>query len=138
MVPDEQADRALGRHAEALVYRHERERVAAAGYDPDRVVWTAGDDPDNAADYDIASVDDDGEVLWIEVKATRGSDGYFRWTRPEFERAVKARNRYVVYRVYDAASKRPKIKKFRDPVGLLARGELRIDVASLYVQVEGA
>src|SRR5439155_11422733 len=75
MVPDEQADRALGRHAEALVYRHERERVAAAGYDPDRVVWTAGDDTDNAADYDIASVDDDGEGLRIEVKATRRSDG---------------------------------------------------------------
>jgi hypothetical protein len=136
IVPDELADRELGRHAEALVFEYERQRVTEAGHDPTVVVWNAKDDPNNAADHDITSVDDDGECLWIEVKATARADGSFRWTRGEFERAVQARKRYMLYRVYEARSKRPTIKRFRDPIGLLTDGELRIDVASLSAQVE--
>lgn len=135
-VPDEQADRALGRHAEELIYRHEIERIAALGYDAARVVWHAEADPDNASDHDIGSVDNEGQPIWIEVKATTGADGNFRWTRQEFERAVQARDRYWLYRVYNARSKTPKIKKFKDPIGMLSRGQLQIDVSGFYAEVE--
>ena len=56
-------------------------------------------DTDPGADHDILSVDDDGEDLWIEVKATTGRDGRFRWPKAEFEKAVEKRDRYILWRV---------------------------------------
>ena len=54
---------------------------------------------DPGADFDIQSVDEDGETLFIEVKSTTGSDGKFHWSMPEFQRALQERNRYILYRV---------------------------------------
>jgi hypothetical protein len=135
--PEEQErDRLVGRRAEELILREERKRVAARGYPDGRVVWTSENDPN--ADHDIRSVDDDGEDLWIEVKATLGRSGNFQWSLAEFKRALKERSRYVLVRVYDAATTEPPFKRFRDPISLYREGEIRLNISSLSGQVEPA
>ena len=99
------------------------------GLDPSCVIWTA--DSAAAADHDIKSVDDDGGDLWIEVKSTTGRDGQFSWPVAEFQLAVRARTRYVLYRVYEADTTAPSYRAIRDPIGSFDAGELRLDLDSL-------
>ena len=118
------------------MYREELARVAALGYPAEKVVWTSDDDP--GADHDIQSVGNDGEPIWIEVKSSVGRDGRFRWSINEFERAISERTRYILTRVYEADTATPTIKCFRDPIGLLFRDGMRLDVSSLSAEVEPA
>lgn len=131
---DTQRDAAIGRRAEELVLRQERQRVAALGYDPNRVVWTADSDP--GADHDIRSVDDDGEDSWLEVKGTIGTDGSFYWPTNQFHLAATHRHRYILWRVYRAASTEPVAKAFRDPIAMMVAGLLRVDISTLAGEVE--
>lgn len=125
---DSEDDRAVGRRGEEIVLDLERQRVEQLGLDPARVTWTADTAP--AADHDIKSIDDDGGDLWIEVKSTTGRDGQFTWTAAEFKRAVRARERYILYRVYEANTTEPSCRRVRDPFGLYDSGEIRIDLDS--------
>jgi hypothetical protein len=125
---EQEEDRELGRRGEEIVLRRERQRVAALGLSEDRVVWTSDVDP--AADHDIKSVDSDGQELWIEVKSTTGGDGRFRWTRSEFQRAVRERERYVLFRVYEAHTLTPTVTEIRNPVGRWESGGVRLDLDS--------
>ena len=133
---DQERDKIVGERAEKLVYREEQQRVAALGYSEDRVVWTSRNDP--GADHDIQSVDDDGGDLWIEVKGTLGRSGNFQWSVAEFKRALQEGARYVIVRVYEAASTTPSIKRFCDPVSRYQQGSMRLDISSLAGQVEPA
>ena len=122
-------DRALGRRGEEIALAIERERVSQLGLSANRVTWTADADP--SADHDIASVDDDGSELWVEVKSTTGRDGQFSWTAAEFRLAVRARRRYVLYRVFEAGTTMPSWSRIRDPIGAFEAGELRLDIDRL-------
>ncbi|MGH3275151.1 MAG: DUF3883 domain-containing protein, partial [Streptosporangiaceae bacterium] len=122
-------DRAVGRRGEEVVLGIERERVKQLGLDPSRVIWTADSLPQ--ADHDIKSVDDDGGDLWVEVKSTTGHDGQFSWPAAEFQLAIRARRRYVLYRVYEADTTAPSYRPVRDPIGSFDSGELRLDLDSL-------
>ena len=122
-------DRAVGRRGEEIVLDIERERVSRLGLSPDRVIWTADSVP--GADHDIKSVDDDGSDLWVEVKSTTGRDGKFGWPVAEFRLAVRARQRYVLYRVYEADTTVPSYRQIRDPIGFFDAGELRLDLDRL-------
>jgi hypothetical protein len=123
-------DRALGRRGEEIVLAIERERVSRLGLPADRVTWTADAIP--SADHDIASVDDDdGSELWVEVKSTTGRDGQFSWTAAEFRLAVRARDRYILYRVFEADTTTPSWSRIRDPIGAFEAGELRLDIDRL-------
>ncbi len=133
---DDAQDRRIGCRGEELVYFHERARVRAAGISEDNVVWVARDNP--MADYDIRSVREDGQTIWIEVKATTGRDGRFRWSRAEMNLATRKREHYLLYRVYQADSNHPVIKVFSNPASLFLTGRLRLDVAVLQAEVEGA
>ncbi len=132
-VRDEERDRELGRRGEALVLRMERERLRKAGLAEEEAVWTAELDP--SADHDILSRAPDGGPLWIEVKSTSGQDGRFRWSRAEFELAVRARDRYVLYRVYNAGTKRASVRAFPNPVARLLDDAIRLDIAVLQAEV---
>jgi hypothetical protein len=131
---DEEWERKVGRHGEKIIYQQELNRVRHMGYAESRVVWVA--DQDSGADFDILSVDDDGEDIWIEVKSTTGIDGRFRWPKSEFEKAIEKRNRYILWRVYEASSVTPRVKPFRDPVGILLRKGLRLDIGTFNAMVE--
>jgi len=93
------------------------------------VIWTAESIP--GADHDIKSVDDDGGDRWVEVKATTGRDGQFSWPAAEFQLAIRARRRYVLYRVYEADTTAPSYLPIRDPIGAFDAGELRLDLDRL-------
>jgi hypothetical protein len=66
-----------------------------------------------------------------EVKATTGRNGQFSWPAAEFQLAIRARRRYVLYRVYEADTTTPSYRPIRDPVGSFDAGELRLDLDSL-------
>ena len=133
-VRDLERDRSVGRRGEEIILRMERCRVRDLGFSEGRVRWFAEEFP--TADFDILSVDEDGEDLTIEVKATTGSDGRFHWSRAEFQRALRERGRYVLYRVYRATSLKPVVRAFRDPAALLAIGTLRLNVEVFHGEVE--
>lgn len=125
----DEEDRALGRRGEEIVLALERERVEKLGLPAERVMWIAAEAP--FADHDIKSVDDDGEDLWVEVKSTSGRDGRFSWPGAEFRLAVRARRRYLLYRIYEAGTTSPSWICIRDPIGLFETGGLRLDLDRL-------
>jgi len=131
---DVEWEKMLGRRGEELIFRRELERVKTLGYPASRVVWKSEEDP--GADYDILSVDDYGEDLWLEVKSTTGKDGRFRWPKAEFERAIRKRSRYILCRVYEAHTTYPSVKEFVDPINLLLLQRMRLDIATLNAQIE--
>lgn len=131
---NETRDREVGDRAEELIFGHEQQRVQAAGHCASVVRWIAREYPN--ADHDILSVDDSGNTIYIEVKATTGQDGRFQWTKAEFERALQARECYWLYRVYLADTTSPFFKVFRDPINLFLEHGMRLDTAALYGEVE--
>jgi len=133
---DVERDRKVGRRGEELAYALELDRVRALGFErpEDHVVWTSATDA--GADHDIRSIDEAGRIIWIEVKATTGTDGRFDWPRREFEKAVAEGVRYELWRVYKAATRAPTIKRFPDPVRLLASQQLTLDLGTLKANIE--
>jgi hypothetical protein len=130
---EQEQDRLVGSRGEELVYLEELKRVRALGYPETRVIWTSQSNP--AADHDILSVADDGGDLWLEVKSTTGRHGRFDWPRAEFERALRARERYILCRVYEAHTTKPTLRREQDPIAKLLGGAMRLDIASLAAEV---
>jgi len=133
---DAAQDLLIGDRGEELVYRSELERVRSLGYEaPERyVIWISRNDA--GADHDIQSVTDDGGLLWIEVKSTTGTDGWFYWPKKEFEKALRERERYELWRVYESHTTHPVAKCFRDPIALLNRNALRLELGTLRAVIE--
>ncbi len=133
---DVERDRKIGERGEEIVYRAELERLRQLGHAmPEQlVVWISKSDP--GAEHDILSIDEDGKPIWTEVKSTMGTDGRFHWSQREFEKALREGKRYVLWRVYEAHTSHPSAKPFRDPIGLLARSALRLEIRSLEGVVE--
>lgn len=120
--PDEEA----GLRGEEVVLQCEQKRVEKLFGSSEAVRWVSRED--RFADHDIESLDDDGQVIDIEVKATNGSHGVFVWTLGEFALAVRRRKRYVLYREYSARSHSPRVYRLVDPVGAMRNGDLIIEV----------
>jgi hypothetical protein len=128
---------ALGERGEALVYRMELKRVRAMGHaNPEQFVrWTSLTEP--GADHDIRSIDDKGLPKFIEVKSTTGVDGRFEWSRKEFERALRERDRYELWRVYRVSEKKPVAKCFPNPAKLIGARRLVLELGLLRANIEG-
>jgi hypothetical protein len=124
----------IGLRGEELIYLQEQERVINLGYPKERVVWVSKEN--RTANHDILSVASDGTDIFIEVKSTSGEDGRFTWPRAEFKLAIEKRDKYMLYRVYEADTLKPKYKVFRDPIALLSREALRLNIDTLSAQVE--
>ena len=126
----------IGDRGEELAYRSELERVRSFGYEtPERyVIWTSRSDA--GADHDIRSVTDGGGLLWIEVKSSTGTDGWIYWPKREFEKARRERERYELWRVYESHTTHPMAKCFRDPISLLNRNALRLELGTLRAIIE--
>jgi hypothetical protein len=75
-------------------------------------------------------------VLWIEVKSTTGTDGWFYWPKKEFEKALRERERYALWRVYESHTTHPIAKCFRDPISLRNRNALRLELGTLRAIIE--
>jgi Domain of unknown function (DUF3883) len=126
---DEDEDRELGRRGEEMVLRHLREQLGAAGGSTTTVTWVADGQP--LANHDIRIDDPESGTTWVEVKATTGRHGRFRWPRAEFQLALQARDRYLLYRVYEADTTSPTLLEIRDPVGHFQEGHLDLGLDSL-------
>jgi len=126
----------IGQRGEELVYQMELERVREMGFaEPERyVIWTSRDEP--GADHDIRSVDAEGRPRWLEVKSTTGTDGRFDWSRKEFEKAFRERERYELWRVYRAADTAPVAKCFPNPARLLGNGRIALELGTLRANIE--
>jgi hypothetical protein len=133
---DVERDRQIGDHGEALVFRHELERLRKLGFahPAEQVVWTSRNDP--GADHDIKSISQDGHPLWIEVKSTTGTDGRFEWTQSEFRKALSDGEHYELWRVYEVDTEQPTAKCFRNPIGLLRFSALALELGTLRAAVE--
>ena len=126
----------LGRRGEELVYHMELQKVRDMGYaEPERyVIWTSLDEP--GADHDIRSIDAEGLPRWIEVKSTTGVDGRFDWSRKEFEKALRDRERYELWRVYRVDSHTPVAKCFRNPAGMIGGRQITLELGMLRANIE--
>jgi hypothetical protein len=133
---DVDRDQKVGTRGEEIVYLAELERVRLLGYEePEKhVIWVSKTQP--GADHDIRSVDKEGKPLWLEVKSTMGVDGRFEWPQREFEKALRERDRYILWRVYEAHTTHPIAKRFANPAGLLERSMLRVELSGMVGFVE--
>lgn len=124
-------DQKVGVRGEEIVYLAELERVRALGYEKpeEHVIWVSKFQL--GADHDIRSVGKDGKPRWLEVKSTMGVDGRFNWSQREFERALRERDRYILWRVYEAHTTNPVMKAFVNPAGLLERSMLRVELSGM-------
>jgi hypothetical protein len=124
----------IGARGEETAYEAERRRLAGAGRDPGIVVWRSKDHP--LAPYDIESMDDDGQRIYIEVKATTADDPHdaFEISEGELLLAFAKRSSYYIYRVTSAHTAQPIITRFRDPIGRLQENSasLRLSGAKLH------
>ncbi|NPT54900.1 DUF3883 domain-containing protein [Paraburkholderia elongata] len=126
----------LGRRGEELVYRMELQKVRDMGHvEPERyVIWTSRDEL--GADHDIRSIDAHGRPRWIEVKSTTGVDGRFDWPRKEFEKALRERDRYELWRVYRVADTAPVAKCFPNPARMLGTRQITLELGMLRANIE--
>jgi hypothetical protein len=121
-VATESEKRRVGRRGEGIVFRMERDRVEARGSNPDVVVWQSRDD--ELAPVDILSVDEHGEIIYIEVKSTVVSDPTepFYISDAELVAAGFHGSRYYIYRVTDVDTASPRITRWRNPIELINNG----------------
>jgi hypothetical protein len=116
----------IGRRGEEAVYEAERRRLLALRRDPALVVWRSRER--ELAPYDIESLDEDGQQIYIEVKSTTSDDPYdpFEISEAELILALQKRSRYYIYRVTDAHTASPSITRFRDPIHRLHHNTARL------------
>lgn len=111
--------RQLGDRGEEAVVEAERRRLRSLSLEPDAVVWRSQDHP--YAPYDVESLDEGGQRIYIEVKSTTNSDPTdpFEISEPELRWAIARRSQAFVYRVTDAHTAAPTIVWYQDPIGLV-------------------
>jgi hypothetical protein len=131
---------ATGKRGEKIVYRKERDRVAAFGGDPDAVFWRSKDD--ELAPIDIISIDEGGDRVYIEVKATSASDPTtpFDISRSELLEAGAYGNWYYIYRVTDTNTAKPRITRWSNPMKLIreSQGRLLLSGAQMELGLEAS
>lgn len=138
LVSHDSEKRRIGKRGEEIAYTKERERLAQIGFDPDLVTWESA--IDELAPYDILSFDGDGQRIYIEVKATTGSDPTepFYISRAEIVEAGVHGDRYYIYRVTDVDTAEPRITRWANPMRLVKnqQGQLFMTTAQMELGLE--
>jgi len=106
----------LGYCGEEFVFLEEKRKVKSYNLpNTKEVVWVSKDEGDGLG-YDIRSYNKKGEVIYIEVKTTRGKEkSSFYITANELLKSQQEAERYFLYRVYnfDMEQKRGEISVIR-------------------------
>ncbi len=135
----EQENRRIGKRGEEVVYHAERQRLEECGKNPDSVRWVSK--VNELSPYDMISVDEDDQLIYIEVKATKGTDptDAFYISRGELIEATVRRSRYYIYRVTDVDAVVPTITRWADPLGLIkdGKGHLLLAKAQMTLRAGG-
>lgn len=132
---NESERRRIGKRGEEIAYTMERERLAELGLNPDLVTWES--QVDELAPYDILSFDDDGQRIYIEVKATTASDPTepFYISRAEIVEASVRGDRYFIYRVTDVNTAEPRITRWANPMRLVKSEQGQLLVANAQMEL---
>jgi len=132
-IQNPEEDRRVGKRGEEAVYNAERLHLEAIGKDPELVTHVSR--ANETAPYDIRSVDDDDQVIYIEVKSTKGTDPSepFFISHGELVEAAYRGPRYYIYRVTDVDSAVPQIVRAANPLQLVRehRGRLQLAKAQM-------
>jgi Domain of unknown function (DUF3883) len=118
-----------GRRGEEAAYQAERNRLIAAGDDPERVRRVSRDI--ETADHDLESVGEDGKPIYIEVKTTSSDDPgeAFPISAAELLCAAKHQEHYFISRVTRVRDAVPRITAYAEPLNLVERGLATLDFA---------
>ena len=122
-------DRRIGKRGEEAAYYAERRRLKKLGKNPDSVHWVSK--VDELSPYDMTSVDEDDQLIYIEVKSTKSADPTeaFYISQAELIEATIKRSRFYIYRVTDVDAAVPSITRWADPLGLIKEGKGRLLLA---------
>jgi hypothetical protein len=122
-------DRRIGKRGEEAAYHAERRRLKKLGKNPDSVHWVSK--IDELSPYDMTSIDEDDQLIYIEVKATKSADPTeaFYISHAELIEAMHRRSRFYIYRVTDVDAAVPSITRWADPLGLIKDGKGRLLLA---------
>jgi hypothetical protein len=124
-----------GNRGEQWVFETERKRMRVLGFPAEALIWRSKEEP--TSPYDIESLDDNGNRIYIEVKSTTASDPTAPCpiSRAELLFAFDHRDEYWIYRVTDVRNARPVITPYRNPVGELAAGHAVLSVKDAYLRL---
>ena len=90
----------IGDSGEAYVLKFENNKIKDLGV-KGKTIHTSVVEGD-AAGYDIQSVDKNGNVIYIEVKTTKGKCSEpFTITRTQLNRSIKEKSNYYLYRLFN-------------------------------------
>jgi len=119
----EKENRRIGRHGEEVVYHAERQRLSKLGKNPNSVRWVSR--VNELSPYDIVSIDEDNQLIYLEVKSTNGTapTETFYISHRELIEATVRRSRYYIYRVTHVDAAVPIITRWADPLGLIKSGK---------------
>jgi hypothetical protein len=125
----ERLSRAYGARGEEVAFRIEQGRVESLGMDPNAVVWESA--RNELSPYDIKSLDEDRQVIYIEVKSTAGANegAPFEISQAELREAIRWGSRYYIYRVVEVTAPNPRVVRFRDPMKRVASGSGQLNVS---------
>lgn len=123
----------VGKRGEEAAYYAERRRLRDLNKNPDLVIWVSK--TDELAPFDIKSIDEDDQVIYIEVKSTKGSDPSdpFYISHAELLEAIFYRDRYYIYRVTKVDSAAPEITRASDPLLRIKEGKGRLLLAKAHM-----
>jgi hypothetical protein len=118
----EEEKRRIGKRGEEVAWRRERDRLRELGKNPDLAVWVSK--TDELSPFDIKSVDEDDQLIYIEVKSTKSGDPGepFYISRAELVEATFQRSRYYIYRIINVDTVAPTIIRAADPMRLVRDG----------------
>lgn len=128
-VQTEEENRRIGKRGEEIAYHAERRRLKKLGKNPDSVHWVSRFD--ELSPYDMTSVDEDDQLIYIEAKSTKSADPTeaFYISHAELIEATYRRSRFYIYRVTDVDAAVPSITRWADPLGLIKEGKGRLLLA---------
>ncbi|WBL75578.1 DUF3578 domain-containing protein [Bradyrhizobium xenonodulans] len=118
----------VGDAGEQIVFDYEIQKVRQLGFDETEVRWLARDG--ETPGWDITSLNAAGETIYIEVKASVGSEiNGLLITAKEWAAAFEHGPRYHIYLVTDALKTTPAIEIIEGPAALEDLGHLAAKTA---------
>lgn len=134
----EEAREQLGKRGEEWVYASEKRRLADLGFDvakPENhelLQWVSAGQP--GSPYDIRSVDDDLDTVYIEVKSSSDRNPVIHLSTTELAFALEKGERYWLYWVGNAGAAQPDVPEYYRNLGrYIAEKKITLDVDSLKI-----
>jgi len=129
----------IGDMGERLVFEFLKKELKDAGRNDlaEKVIWHQASKLDRTPGWDITSYKPDtGEVMYVEVKASKGGKiNEVIMTKNEWEAAKSHGPKYFIYLVPNVLRQHPAVEVLRDPAGKEGNGDIAISVNSWAVQL---